>query len=242
MNDSEPDDARLRSTEEQMRRALGLRSDVPASDGHHPPPINNGLHPPRRRFVHDGEVPVTVVRREHHHDGETGTNQLEAARQAIRSQAAAKERAERALEDAQVAIRDLQTKLGHERLAKVEALDAVRQAESDRQAVQQTLQSMQADLAAERVARRALEEKLRAAEVERQVAERRLREAEASAGRAKAAAPRKAMESRSVVEPVTPEPVDGVVKRRRGRPPKVVVEQESDIVEWWKPGWQKKFR
>ncbi len=226
-----------------MRRALGLRSDVPVSDGHHPPPINNGPHPPRRRFVHDGEVPVTVVRREHHHDGETGTNQLEAARQAIRAQAAAKERAERALDDAHVAIRDLQTKLGHERLGKVEALDAVRRAESDRQTIQQTLQSVQAELAAERVARRAAEENLRAAEVERQVAESRLPEKEADAGRAKAAAPRKAMELPGVVKPIASAAVDGVVKRPRGRPRKVVVvEQESDIVEWWKPGWQKKFR
>lgn len=225
-----------------MRRALGLRSDGPAPDGHHPPPINNGLHPPRRRFVHDGEVPVTVVRREHHHDGETGTNQLEAARQAIRSQAAAKERAERALEDAHVTIRDLQTKLGHERLGKVEALDAVRRAEADRQTIQQSMQSVQAELAAERLARRAAEEKLRTVEVERQVAERRLQEMQAGTGRAKPAAPRKSMEPRSLVQAVTTEPVDGVVKRPRGRPRKVVVEQVSDIVEWWKPGWQKKFR
>ncbi len=175
MTDSEPDDARLRSAEVQMRRALGLRQDTPSSDGHHPPPpMTNGVHPARRRFVHDGEVPVTVVRRDHHHEGESGTNQLEAARQAIRTQAAAKERAERSLEDAQAAIRDLQTKLGHERLAKVEALEAIRRLEADKQTAQQTLQSVQAELVAERVACRRAEEKLKAAEAERQETARRL--------------------------------------------------------------------
>jgi hypothetical protein len=242
MNDSEPDDARLRSAEVQMRRALGLRSDAPASDVHHPAPVTNGSHPPRRRFVHDGEVPVTVVRRDHHHDGDVGTNQLEAARQVIRSQAAAKERAERSLEEAQVANRDLQTKLAHERLAKAEALEAIQRLESDRQALQQTLQSVQAELAAERVARQGTEEKLRAAVAERQEAARRLREMEARAAPVEPAAERKvAIKAPRTARPVTSEIVDLGVKPRRGRPPKVVAE-ESDIVEWWKPGWQKKFR
>ncbi len=188
--------------------------------------------------MHDGEVPVTMVRRDHQYDGEAGTNQLEAARQAIRSQAAAKERAERSLEEAHLAIRDLQTKLGHERLAKVEALDAVRRLDADRQAIQQTLQTVQSELAVERVTRRAAEEKLRAAEAEAQ----RLHEM-ASGDRATRPAARRKAEVRAprVAVPVTPEPVDGGVKRRRGRPRKVV-EQDSDIVEWWKPGWREKYR
>jgi hypothetical protein len=40
----------------------------------------------------------------------------------------ARERAERSLEEAQITIRDLQTKLAHERLAKDEALEAAQQA------------------------------------------------------------------------------------------------------------------
>ena len=199
--------------------------------------MSNGTHPPRRRFVHDGEVPVTVVRRDHHHEGESGTNQLEAARQAIRIQAAAKERAERSLEEAQVALRDLQTKLGHERLAKVEALEAIRRLEADKQAIQQSLQTVQAELAAERVARRSAEEKLKAAEADRQEAVRRL-----GARQAIPTARRKTtMDAPRAANPIAPESVEVPVKRKRGRPPKVV-EQASDIVEWWVPGWQKKFR
>jgi hypothetical protein len=108
------------------------------------------LHPQRRRFVQDGEVPVTVIHRDHRTDEAAGTNQLEAARQAIRTQASARERAERMLAEAQGAVRDLQTKLAHERLAKDEA---IQRAEAERQAGEQALLSIRAELAAERLAR-----------------------------------------------------------------------------------------
>ena len=58
-----------------------------------------------RRFVRDGEVPITVIRPDHQPDGEPGINRLDTARQAIRSEAMARERAERSLEEAQVTIR-----------------------------------------------------------------------------------------------------------------------------------------
>jgi hypothetical protein len=114
----------------------------------------------RRRYVRDGEVPVTVLRRDHHPDGEHGANQLDAARQAIRSEAAARERAERSLAEAQVLIRDLQTKLAHERLAKDEALETVGRLETDKQTVLGTLHIVKAALAAERLARRNSEDSL----------------------------------------------------------------------------------
>jgi septal ring factor EnvC (AmiA/AmiB activator) len=202
MTDS--DDAHLRTTEAQMRQALGLNSLAsPQTASEHPPTLTNGSHPQRRRFVRDGEVPVTVLHREHHPDGETGINQLDATRQALRSETAARERAERSLEEAQTTIRDLQTKLAHERLAKDEA-DA--RAETDRQALQQSLQSVQAALATERQARRNTRDK---------------------------AVP--TIVGTASVENGTDIP------RRRGRPPKVE-QQDSDVVEWWVPGWQEKFR
>ena len=105
-------------------------------------------HPRWRRFVRDGEVPVTVIRRDHQPDGEPGINRLDAARQAIRSEAMARERAERSLEEAQVTIHDLQTKLAHERLAKDEALEAAQRAMTGEQSIRQTLQSIQAELVA----------------------------------------------------------------------------------------------
>jgi hypothetical protein len=53
---------------------------------------------------------------------------FEAARAALRSFATAKERAERLLTDAQATIKDFETKLGHERLARDEA---IQRAEAD---------------------------------------------------------------------------------------------------------------
>src|ERR1700730_16922105 len=120
-------------------------------------------------FVRDREVPVTVIRR----DENSGTNQLEAARQTIRSLMAAKQEAERLLGEAQTAIRDLQTKLAHERLARDEA---VSRADTDRQASEQTLQAVQANLAGERGARRQAEQGLAEALEARQEAVERLRD------------------------------------------------------------------
>ena len=64
-------------------------------------------------------------------DREHGAHQLDAARQAIRSEATAKERAERFLEEARAMIRGLQTKLGYEGLAKDEVQETVRQLETE---------------------------------------------------------------------------------------------------------------
>jgi hypothetical protein len=170
MNDFPSDDKRLDATEAQMRRALGLQGGSSLAPQPTPPiPAPSGSHRPPRRFVRDGEVPVTII----HRDENSGTNQLEAARQTIRSLTAAKEQAERLLGEAQTAIRDLQTKLAHERLARVEA---VSRGETDRQASEQTLQSVQADLAEERGARRQAEQGLAEALEGRQEAEERLRD------------------------------------------------------------------
>jgi hypothetical protein len=74
--------------------------------------------PKLRKFVRDGQVPVTVVRYSNGQD----RDQLEAARADLRSLATAKERAERLLTDAQAPIKDLGTRLAHERLARDEAI------------------------------------------------------------------------------------------------------------------------
>jgi hypothetical protein len=171
MTDFPSDDARLRATETQMRHALGLQGDAPTRSS------ASGSQPQRRRFVRDGEVPVTVIRRDHQPDGEHGANQLDAARQAIRSEATAKARAERLLEEAQAMIRDLQTKLGHERLAKDDALETIRRQTADGQAVQQTLQTVQSELVAERLAHRNAEDVLAEALEGRKKSEGSLREA-----------------------------------------------------------------
>src|SRR5579863_9774125 len=166
------DDARLRATEAQMRHALGLdgQSPAPNQTEHVAPAVPSAdrlsLHRPPRRFVKDGEVQVTTVRRTHPTEAAAGLgpsahSQLEGARQTIRSQAIAVERAERALSDTQNAIRDLRTKLAHERLAKDEGLQAIRRVESERDAALSEAQALRTELAVERVGREKLEQELR---------------------------------------------------------------------------------
>ncbi len=177
------DDVRLRAAEAQMRHALGLdgQAQAPRGDEQQPPPQGPTpdrltLHRPPRRFVKDGEVPVTVVRRTH--PGEVAaniapaaSNQLEAARQTIRSQAVATERAERALNDAQATIRDLRTKLAHERMAREEAFQTVRRLEAERDAAATAMQALRMEVATERVGREKLGEELRHAQEARRVAQ-----------------------------------------------------------------------
>ena len=177
------DDVRLRAAEAQMRHALGLDGQAQAPRGDEQPPPQQGptpdrltLHRPPRRFVKDGEVPVTVVRRTHPAEAAANvapaaSNQLEAARQTIRSQAVATERAERALNDAQATIRDLRTKLAHERMAREEAFQTVRRLEADRDAAATAMQALRMEVATERVGREKLGQELRHAQEARRVAQ-----------------------------------------------------------------------
>jgi len=214
------DDVQLRAEEAQMRHALGLdgETQMPRTQ-EQPPPSAPGqdrlsLHRPPRRFVKDGEVPVTVVRRTHAPEVAVGvapatSNQLEAARQTIRSQAVATERAERALNEAQVMVRDLRTKLAHERMAKDEALQTLHRVESERDSAVAAVQAMRMELATERVGREKLEQQLRSAQEARQIAEGLSQRVPRPRGR-----PRK--EIVALTDPLAP-------PRKRGRPRKVVV-------------------
>jgi hypothetical protein len=121
-----------------MRRALGLNG-VPRT--HHGPPAADHPEtaarqrkftpgPHRRRFAQDGDIPTTFLRRDTGEEGQA-PSRLEAAEAALTHDTTARERAERALQEAQAHIHDLQTKLGHAELARQEALQA---AERERQA------------------------------------------------------------------------------------------------------------
>ena len=129
--------------ESQMRKALGLlgegprhrvdseRTEAPNRGGDR---FNGGLH--RRRFVQDGDVPVTVLRRDQGHESPAHrsvsaavpptTNRLQRTEAALAGETAAREKAERLLSETQMVVRDLQTKIGHAELAKSEATEALR--------------------------------------------------------------------------------------------------------------------
>ncbi len=130
--------------ESQMRKALGLlgetqrhrpdteRAEQPArlSDR-----FSGGVH--RRRFVQDGDVPVTVLRRDPAHETPAHrggsapqaptSSRLHRTEAALAAETAARDRVERLLAETQALVRDLQTKIGHAELAKTEALAALRQ-------------------------------------------------------------------------------------------------------------------
>ena len=219
----DPSDARLSATELQMRRALGLdRETSHAPQATHSSNPTNGPHQ-RRHFARDGDVPVTMV----HSDGGSRFQQLDVARQALRQQTAAREEAEQLLADARNTIHDLETKLGHERLARDEVMQRVN---AERLQFEEAFAAVQEELAGERALRARAESERKEAVVATQAAEQQLRQRTA----VKAALP-----------PPAPFPADQP-PRRRGRPPKVapqdVAPDNSEIVEWWSPGWQEKYR
>jgi DNA primase len=137
-SETEPGD----DAESQMRKALGLlgegarhRSDPERSEHPHRggDRFNGGLH--RRRFVQDGDIPVTVLRRDQGHDLPAhrgaasvvppSSSRLQRAESALAAETAARERAERSLAEVQALAHDLRTKIGHAELAKNEAVEAL---------------------------------------------------------------------------------------------------------------------
>ena len=192
--------------ESQMRKALGLLGDGQRQRHDHDHErieqtgrlgdrFNGGLH--RRRFVQDGDIPVTVVRRDQAHETSThrgapppaqpSNSRLQRVEAALAIEVAARERAERALGEAQAHARDLQTKIGHADLAKHEAAEAARrdqelivQLRADAEAWQVRHEGLLASLRAAEQAAEAWQEKLALEQDGRKAAEIALKEAEVS--------------------------------------------------------------
>ncbi len=206
-----------------MRRALGLQHEPSQSTPSKSPPAgaNTLVAPQRRHFVRDGDVPVTMVRGEH---GGALVQQLETARQALRAQTTAFEEAVRALADARNTIRDLQTKLAHESLAKDEVGS---HADAEQQRIRKELATAQQALSDERAMREQVEEQRDRAIAELRAVQQRPQQATAT----------RQVGNEAKLATATSEA--GERPRRRGRPPK---QASSEIVEWWMPGWQEKYR
>ena len=97
---------------------------------------------------------------------------------------------------------------------------------SERLQIEEALTAVQEELETERTMRARAERERDEAVVATQTAEQRLRQ--------------------TVVKAASSAPLpEDQPRRRRGRPPKVVREvapDDSDIVEWWSPGWQERYR
>jgi hypothetical protein len=184
-------------------------------------------------------------------------SRLQRTEAALAAETAARDRAERALAEAQAMIRDLQTKIGHADLAKNEALEAARQMREAQAALvtaaedhaqyqveadervrlaEEALEVAQSALSDERSLRRAAERSLRESIAARENAEQLLREMSERAPEPPAPPP----------APV-PAPLPTLTRRRPG--PKVEIETpasrrrprvsepepvaEPEPVKWW---------
>ena len=216
----------------------------------------------RRRFVQDGDIPVTIVRREHSADmlarpaaATPSSSRLQRTEAALAAETAARERAERALAEAHAVVRDLQTKLGHAALAKDEAAAALRrereefaslkdsvaeqtahveEAESRAQAAEQALGKIEDELASERSARKAAERSLKQAIADKEAAERLVLDLSSAPD----PDPAPVIIPARRIQPVQAAP-------RRAKVAKVFVaepESEPEPVKWWLPKQDKARR
>ena len=170
-----------------MRRALGLTGDRAVRNS--PPPTErpqagppgratgrSSADKPRHRFVQDGTVPVTILNRHRPDEAEGSPASRTAIEAALRDERAARDRAERSLQEALATVRDLQTKLGHAELAHREALAAAQASRAELDALRAERQERKLrwteDLATERTTRLAAEAALAEATRAREPAKR----------------------------------------------------------------------
>lgn len=157
------DGRELHDAEARARRAFGLdatdttvrrRDEMPARAGSTDRLLADRQ---KRRFVHDGEVPVVVMGGvgSSSATGANPTNRLAVAETALDSERVARRRVERALSEAQAAVHDLQTKIGHANLARDEATEKAGRLAAELQRLQELLEL-------ERVGRAEAEQALRA--------------------------------------------------------------------------------
>jgi hypothetical protein len=258
------DAARIDEAESQMRRALGLLGDAPR---HRPEPLpepshrmaerfSGGQH--RRRFVQDGDVPVTVLRRDLGHEVPAQrvanpvttptSNRLQRLEASLAAETAAREKAERLLADAHAVVRDLQTKIGHAELARTEAVETLRRERDTTAQLRHDLASWPARLSEANgryeVAEKALtelREQLQEEQRARRAAEKAVKAAEADKANAEELTHRHIpANAEQEWTPPLPLPVvkrlsesaslSPAIRRRRAAQPSVA---EQEPVKWW---------
>lgn len=125
--------------EDRVRRALGLKTGSSTPHQQRPEQARQ-----RHRFVTDGSVPVVMLNRS---DSETSglKERLSAAEHALDNERAAHAATRRALQEAQQAHQQLQTRLGHNELSRNETLQTERNARRD---AEEALASLRTEMAA----------------------------------------------------------------------------------------------
>lgn len=252
--------SQMADAEAQMRRALGLfgagsRSKPEGGDRQDTTPrmgdrFNPAAH--RRRFVQDGDIPVTVVRRDNSADAAAGpsSSRLQRVETALTAETAARQHAERALADAMNQNRELQTKCGHAELIRAEATEALKREREESTALRAAAaeQAGQLQNAEERAAaaEEAQEQSRASLHEERSVrksAERALRDAVAAREQAEELLAEQQENEAAIPALLAPHPVITVkttsnrpVIERRLRPvlaqaPAAALEPEP--VKWW---------
>jgi len=113
------------SAEARMRLALGLGTRPtnagPPPSASNPPQASHDSVRQRRRFAQDGDVPVVILHRGR--DSETGgENKLAALTADLREERAARLKSDRALDEANLLINSLKTKLKHSEMTLEETL------------------------------------------------------------------------------------------------------------------------
>jgi hypothetical protein len=137
LNLDQPSEA-IDAAEARMRLALGLTgSSRPAPSGQtsglhsHTPQQQGSSHdasrPQRRRFAQDGDVPVVMLNRGREMDN-GGESRVQTLSNELRDERNNRQRAERALDEANLSIQSLKTKLAHAEMAFEERLREEREA------------------------------------------------------------------------------------------------------------------
>jgi hypothetical protein len=233
-----------------MRLALGLGTrptnpgQTPSTSS--PPPASHDSGRQRRRFAQDGDVPVVMLHRGR--DSEPGgENKLAALTADLREERAARLKSDRALDEANLLINSLKTKLKHTEMTLEETLRREGEARAQLDAL----------LVTEREARQQAETRAAEAALAVTVLERKI---EAAAAAAKTAAPAPVA---PVAVPPTPDlfgeetapPVASASpKRRPGRkaaaqdepapaavaphPQRAEEDEDDKPIEWWLPSFR----
>ena len=238
----------LASAETRMRHALGPAKDLhggtrkPRTELQQPTPeARSSNRPsgerPRKRFVQDGDVPITIVNRQGHRGFGVLTvppvSRIDMIQEPLANERAARERVERTLQEALTTIHDLQTKRGHAELARQEASESAQMEREATEALRTDYQEREArlndELAAERSARIVVETALQKAILARDYAVRELR---AALDKRSGAQPKLSPTKNSFSADAATVPATHLAKATR-EPKAAQRTREPQPVKWW---------